>query len=452
MVLMDDKLANNFQEVIFLGLPGPTHNYGGLSADNVASSRNQGSTSSPRDAALQVAALARLLLSMGLTVGILPPQLRPHVKELKKHFPDAGDDIIEKAAREHPALLEAMSSSSAMWVANAATVGAGPDTGDHYLRLVVANLHTNIHRRIEALTTYLTLRQIFAQVPRAVVDLPLDAHQGYRDEGAANHMRMAPHHAAAGLNIFVYGTDGSPSDPKTARQTLDTSREVMSRLKLSDENSLFIKQNPQAVFSGVFHNDVIAVANENFLLVHEDAYALGTADIDYIAENYETLCGTKPVVRVIRRSELSMEEAIDTYFFNSQLITLPGGGMALIAPSDTRDRHEGKAWALLEMLLREKTNPLTRIESLDLHQSMRNGGGPACLRLRVPMDEQQISALKNHNRVLMDEAKIATLEETIRRTYPASLTAADINYALYLQCQEVLQALGICLGLDLSSA
>lgn len=449
---MIPTLANKFTEVIFIGLPGPTHNYGGLSADNLASSNNQGSISRPKDAALQVLGLARLLLSLGLTVGILPPQLRPHIKELKKSFSGDEENVIAQAAREQPALLEAMSSSAAMWVANAATTTPPQDNTDHHLHITVANLHTNLHRRVEAISTYLTLRQIFARVPHCIADLPLEAQQGFRDEGAANHMRLAPSHSAIGLNVFVYGTDDNPRDPKTARQTLATSQEIAMRHKLDDEAAIFLKQSPAAIMQGVFHNDVIAVSNENFLLVHEDAYAMGSADIDYIAESYAARTGQALSLRIIRRDELSLEEAVETYFFNSQIVTLPQGGMAIIAPSDTRDLYEGKAWALLEKIVADKNNPISKITNIDLHQSMRNGGGPACLRLRVLMDDAQLSAMREHNRVLVNETMLASIEETVRRNYPETLNAAQIDYDLYRTCRETLQALGICLGLDLLPA
>ena len=446
---MKNKLANNFTEVIFIGLPGPTHNYGGLSGDNMASSANQGSISSPKDAALQALALARRLLSLGVTVGILPPQLRPSLKELKKHFTGDEASIIEQAVKTNPALLESLSSSSSMWVANAATITPPHDNDDGMLHVTVANLHTNLHRRIEALDTYLVLRQVFAQVPHAVVDLPLDASDGLRDEGAANHMRLAASHSTAGLNVFVYGTDGNPRDPRTARQTLDASQHIIARHKLSDDAAICVKQNPAAIEQGVFHNDVIAVSNENFLLVHEDAYSLGSADIDYITESYLTRTGQLPIIRIVRRSELSVEEAVNSYFFNSQIISLPDGGMAIIAPGDTKELYDGKAWTLLEKIKAETNNPIREIFNVDLKQSMRNGGGPACLRLRVLLDDAQLLAMKNHNRVLMNDATLKSLEDAVARTYPETLRARDINYELYLCCQGALQALGICLGLEL---
>lgn len=449
---MTAKLANKFTEVIFIGMPGPTHNYGGLSGDNMASSAHHGSISHPKDAAKQALSLARLLLSLGLTVGILPPQLRPHMRELKKYFSGEEQDIIAQAAIQNPALLEAMSSSSAMWAANAATVTAPQDSTDHYLHLTVANLHTNIHRRIEALDTYLALRQIFAHVPQTIVDLPLDAQQGFRDEGAANHMRLAPSHVAPGLNVFVYGTDGNPRDPKTARQTLATSQEIIARHKLADDAAICVKQNPLAIERGVFHNDVIAVSNENFLLVHEDAYALGSADIDYIAESYAARTGQALELRIIRREELSIDEAVATYFFNSQIVTLPEGGMALIAPSDTRDLFGGKAWELLEKIAAEENTPVTQLHNVDLHQSMRNGGGPACLRLRVPMSGAQLAAMREHSHTLINETMLKNIEDIVDRYYPDTLQAVQINYDLYRRCRETLQVLGVCLGLELVPA
>lgn len=446
------KLANKFTEVIFLGVPGPTHNYGGLSADNMASSTHQGRISRPREAALQVLALARLLMSLGITVGLLPPQLRPHIKELKKRFPGDDRQTLLQALLQDPLLVESMSSSSAMWVANAATVTPPMDAVDHHLHLTVANLHTNLHRRIEALDTYLTLRQIFALIPHSIVDLPLPAESGWRDEGAANHMRLAPSHHAPGLHVFVYGTDGNPRDPKTARQNLSASQEIIARHHLEEGAAICVKQNPNVIEQGVFHNDVIAVSNENLLLVHEDAYAMGGADLAYIADSYRERTGQELIVRMVTRSELSVEEAVNTYFFNSQLLTLPDGGMTLIAPAEAQEMYDGKAWALMEKIVVEKNNPIRGLHSVDLRQSMQNGGGPACLRLRVPMDDAQIATLRERKRVLLDEAILCNMEDVVSRNYPESLTARQIDYDLYLRCKEALTAIGIALGLELLPA
>ena len=430
-----------------IGLPGPTHHYGGLSDDNRASSKNQGNTSRPREAAMQALTLARLLMSLGQMVGLLPPQIRPYMPELQKHFSGDDQSIIEQATQRAPQLLEAMSSSSAMWVANAATITPPHDNTDGTLHLTVANLHTNIHRRIEAMDTYLTLRDIFAKVPNMVVDLPLSADEGFRDEGAANHMRLAPHHATAGLNVFVYGTDDNPRDPTQARQTLAASQALTAKHQMQDNAAIFVKQNPLAIEQGIFHNDVIAVSNENFLLVHEEAYAMGSADIAYIEDSYRERTGEKLILRVVTRDELSIQEAIDSYFFNSQIVTLPSGDMAMIAPADAKEVHGGKAWELAKKIVAESCNPLRELRSIDLRQSMKNGGGPACLRLRVLLSDAQITALSAHNHVLLDEATLVKLESVITRTYPETFHSSQIHYDSYLACKEAVAEICKCLGI-----
>lgn len=446
---MDTDVANEITEVILIGLPGPTHHYGGLSGDNVASGKHKGLESNPRQAALQALELVRLLMRLGVTVGVLPPQLRPHVPELKKYFPGEDAQAIEQAALHRPALLHAMSSSAAMWVANAATITPALDSADGRTHVTVANLHTNLHRRIEAMTSYLILRQIFSRVPHSVVDLPLSAVDGFRDEGAANHMRLCPNHSALGLHVFVYGADGSTNDPNSARQTRSSWDEIVRRHRMNEDSFVLIKQNPHAIEQGVFHNDVIAVSNENMLLVHAEAFSLGQADIDFIADSYAARTGQTLHIRTITSHELSVEEAVNTYFFNSQIITKPDGKMALIAPTEVRELYDGKAMKLMESIVADSTNPITELHFADLRQSMQNGGGPACLRLRVPLEHAQLVAMKEHSSVLMDEARLTELAGIIRRHYPDSLTAADLNHALYLRCKDALRAIGGVLKLDL---
>lgn len=430
-------------------MPGPTHHYGGLAPDNHASSKHQGIVSHPKQAALQLLELAKKLMELGVAVAILPPQLRPYLPELKKHFSGDDEAVIAQAAQQNPRLLEAMSSSASMWAANSATVSCALDTSDHKTHITIANLHTNLHRRIEALTSYRVFRNIFARVPRVVVDMPLDAHYGFRDEGAANHMRLAPHHSAPGLNVMVYGTDDNPRDPRTARQTLSASQEIIRKHTLSDEAAIVIKQNPRAIEQGVFHNDVIAVSNENLLLVHEEAFALARADIDFIADSYAARTGFALNICIIASKHLSITEAVNTYFFNSQIITLPDGKMAMIAPQEAKELYDGKAAKIISSMLADGRNPISQVHYVNLRESMQNGGGPACLRLRVPLDAEQFAALSNHTKVIMDGARLQQLQHTIEQHYPNNLTANDINDALYQRSKDTLKAFSEDLGLTL---
>ena len=417
----------------------------------MASTLNRGSISNPRQAALQGLELARLLNSLGIRAAILPPQLRPHLPLLRQHFSGNDASVILQASREAPALLESASSSSAMWVANAATVTPGMDAADGKLHLTVANLFTNLHRRVEAEDTYKLLKAVFAQVPDSMVHVPLSAAAGQRDEGAANHMRLSPTHSDKGLHVFVYGADGRAQDPESARQTLSASRAIKSLHRIADEQACFIRQNPQVIRSGVFHNDVIGVSNGNVLLAHEDAYDSGLASIEEIEDAYLALHpDSKLHSLVVSGRDLSVEEAVHTYFFNSQIVTRPDGGMSLIAPIEVKEKYDGKALDVMERICASPDNPIDEVHLADLRQSMRNGGGPACLRLRVPMNEAQLAALSDTTRVLATEELLDHLTDIIEGFYPEQLYPDDIgNPDLFHCCQHVLGELGKAMDLPL---
>ena len=411
-------LADHLTEVIFVGLPGPTHHYGGLSADNVAAVSNKGRLSNPKLAALQALDLVRLLTSLGITAAILPPQLRPHMGLLHQHFDGDDDTVIVQAAKHDQPLLEKASSASAMWAANAATIAPPVDCADGRLHITTANLFTNLHRRIEAEATYHTLQAIFKQAPGCEVHPPLFSN--LRDEGAANHMRLSPSHSEAGLHVFVYsGEDG--------RQDLAASQAIAAQHHIADTQALFIKQNPEVIRSGVFHNDVIAVSNAYVLLAHEQAYA-EQGDMERIAQAYSALHPGKELTPiVITQAELTVEEAVRSYFFNSQIITKPNGKMALIVPVEVLDLYGGKGAALMDRIQADGNNPIDQVDYIDLRQSMRNGGGPACLRLRVPMNEAQLAAVKRQVNVFADDKLLAGIKKIIENYYPDELSAQDLG-------------------------
>ena len=434
------------KEVIFIGLPGPTHNYGGLSNDNIASSANRGSESNPRLAALQSIALMRTLIAKGMEVALLPPQLRPNIALLQTKFPGEEDIVIPEAAAQNPELLEKASSSSAMWVANAATVAPSIDATNNRMHLTTANLYTNLHRRIEAKDTHRVLAAIFKNENYFNMHSPLPSD--LRDEGAANHMRLAPHHDAKGLHIFVYGAEGNADDPSMARQLLSASQKIKELHQLPDSQAIFIRQNPDVIRQGVFHNDVIAVSNEDVLLHHEKAFACGKKDLEIIEAAYAALHSQGLKIITIAEKELSVTDAVKTYFFNSQIITKPNSKMAIITAQEVAE-HPG-AWALMEKIRQDRSNPIDEIITLDLRQSMRNGGGPACLRLRVMMTEAELGAAKSASQVFMYESRFQALEAWVSRHYPERMRGQDLaDPAHYYRAKTALTELGNMLGLPI---
>jgi succinylarginine dihydrolase len=411
-------------DVQFDGLPGPTHNYSGMSHGNLASERHAGRASNPREAALQGLAKMRAVMALGHAQAVLPPHERPHLPTLRAlGFGGSDADAIARAARDAPALLSACSSASAMWSANAATVSASADTGDGRVHLTPANLASLLHRSIEAPTTTAVLRAIFADERRFVVHDPLPASSHSGDEGAANHTRFAgPGERDAGVELYVHGrgaydTDTSAPNRYPARQAREASEAVARRHGVDPARVVHARQHPAAIDAGVFHNDVIAVGQGRTLLVHERAWADTARTIDALAER------VGPAFRadVVSADELPVDDAVATYLFNSQLLERGDGGLLLVAPSEVRENV--RASAVLDRWT-APGGPLAEALVFDLRQSMRNGGGPACLRLRVPLTQGERAAIRP--RVFVDAALADALEAWVRRHYRDRLLPADL--------------------------
>jgi succinylarginine dihydrolase len=425
-------------EVNFDGLVGPTHNFAGLSPGNVASSLSGGSVSRPRAAALEGLAKMRAVRALGVAQAVLPPQPRPHLGLLRSlGFVGSDADVIARAAREAPRLLAIASSASSMWAANAATVAPSTDTLDGRVHLVPANLSHMPHRSLEAATTHAVLARIFADERRFAVHAPLPSHEAFADEGAANHTRLATRDGRV-VHLFAWGRSAFETGlraPKRypARQTREASEAVARLLALPADRVLFAQQHPEGIDRGAFHTDVLAVGNEHVLVAHELAFA----DEDALLGELRTRLGPSFVVLRASEAELPAEHAVAAYPFNSQLLSLADGGMAVIAPTESRERPSARRF--LEGLV-EADGPVSRIEWLDVRQSMKNGGGPACLRQRIPLTPDELGALGA--RVLVDDALDAELVAWVERHYRDELRPADLaDPSLLAECHAALDEL-----------
>ncbi|MEM6562373.1 MAG: N-succinylarginine dihydrolase [Planctomycetota bacterium] len=414
-------------EVNFDGIVGPTHNYAGLSRGNVASMKHANTPAHPRAAALQGLAKVKTLHELGVRQCLLPPHPRPELRVLKRAGLDGSEaDMIYAAGLDRVELLGQAYSASAMWAANAATVTASPDTDDGKLHLTPANLVTTPHRALEAEQTEAVLQQVFADPTHFAVHEPLDP--GTPDEGAANHTRLCTNHGGPGLHVFAFGFDDTDADAPApdrfpARQYRTASETIAEHHGIPYAGKAFVQQLPAAIDAGVFHNDVICVGHRNVLLVHQDAWLHGDAALPKLIEMFEHRCGGPLRIVLIGRTMLPIEHAVTSYLFNSQLIDLPDGSMALVHPTDVLDDvHASK---VVKMILTDKTNPISRAVAVDVRQSMRNGGGPACLRLRVPMNADQLAAV--HRGVKYTPALHAKLAEVIEHQYPKTVVPMDLH-------------------------
>jgi succinylarginine dihydrolase len=431
-------------EVNFDGLVGPTHNYGGLARGNVASATNQGQVSNPREAALQGLSKMRALLKMGLVQGVLPPHERPHIPSLRKMgFSGSDADVLGAANAASPLLLANVSSASAMWAANAATVSPSADTADKRVHFTPANLSSHLHRSIEADTTMRVLRSIFADEKHFKVHDPVP-FAVFGDEGAANQCRITRQHAARGFELFVHGRSALVKDPggAFARQAVEASHIVATTHGVGWGNFILAQQSRKAIEAGAFHNDVVAVSNENVLLCHEEAFENRAVLLEQLVKRCDA-SGFRLHVLEARSDEVSLAEAVKSYLFNSQIVTLPEGGMALILPHEVEETPNAKAY--VERVL-ASNGPIRQAHYFDLRQSMRNGGGPACLRLRVVLTEEERAALGAS--VILDETRIGALEAIVRRHYRDRLTAADLaDPHLLIESRTALDEIGQALNL-----
>lgn len=419
-------------EVNFDGLIGPTHNYGGLSDGNLASARNAGDVAHPKEAALQGLEKMRLLANAGLKQGFLPPLLRPNLTFLKRAgFSGSADEIIAAAAETAPSLLKASYSASSMWAANAATVSPSADTLDGRLHLTVANLSTMLHRTLEHPDTEAVLSEIFQAPSSFAVHPALPMHSDFSDEGAANHVRLCADHGEEGVELFVYGRDASEDTVGfPARQTLLASQQIARQHGLKKNGAVYARQSREAIDAGAFHNDVVCVGTLDTLFTHELAFE----DKEQTYSDIRTAAGDRFDLKLVEvpASEVPLQDAIASYLFNSQLLKWPGSDrLVLLAPLETQETKSTREFCA-QMVA--GNGPIGRVEFVDVRQSMRNGGGPACLRLRVVMTEAEIQAA--NPAFFLNDQKIDALQEWVRAHYRDDLTAdsfADPSFALEIR-------------------
>jgi succinylarginine dihydrolase len=419
------------REYNFDGLIGPTHNYAGLSRGNIASARNANDIARPKQAALQGLAKMRLLISLGIGQGVMLPHLRPHLPTLHTlGFRGSPETMIAACHQADPALLRLLSSASSMWCANAATISPSVDTTDEKIHITTANLVSMPHRAIEPEFTYQLLALMFNDARYFSVHTALPGNVIFGDEGAANHGRLAASHSAPGVELFVYGDNQGGRYP--ARQSLRSSQAIARAHGV--RKAVFIQQSNAAINAGAFHNDVVSVSNGHILFAHEDAFEQPDrcyADLQQAFPDID--------LKIVPRRQVPLADAISSYLFNSQLVTLPDASMALIMPSECAETASTATYL-------KNLEGISQQHFIDVRESMRNGGGPACLRLRIALTDAEAAAADQ--RFLMDEAKISVLEQWVSRTYPDEIKPEDMaDIQLHRQCLSALDELTTLLGL-----
>jgi succinylarginine dihydrolase len=420
---MNTTQSTEFREYNFDGLVGPTHHYGGLSHGNPASMQNRALVSQPRLAVRQGLAKMRCLYELGVGQALIPPLYRPHLGLLRRvGFTGNDQQVIEKAWRDAPDLLSASFSASGMWTANAATVAPSCDTADNRLHFTPANLIANLHRSIEAKETAALLRVLFPGPELFSHHAPLPPTPAFGDEGAANHNRLVSEPGRRGIHLFVYGREYFRQTKPThfpQRQTLEAAQAIARLHLLSADQVFFAQQNPESIEAGAFHNDVIATTHNELLLYHKKAFAEPMELIERLSSAFAKTQGRE--LRAIEINQFSLSEAVASYFFNSQIVTASDGKMVLIAPEESR--RIAPVHETIRHLLADPNCPIARVLFLDLRESMRNGGGPACLRNRIVLSSMERAAIPQG--LFLSEQSFSELEHWADRHYRESLVMGD---------------------------
>ena len=407
-------------EINFDGLIGPTHNYSGLSEGNNASKKNFSSPSNPKNAALQGIKKAETLIASGLKQGFFLPHERPFIPGLKKlGFNGTDEEIFSSAFNHSKVLLSNFSSASSMWAANAATISPSSDTQDNKVHLTPANLNTMFHRSIETEFTYQQCKIIF---PKKYFEIhkPAVTISGYGDEGAANHLRISKSHNEKGFEIFVYGDSGFKNDKTSVkRQALEVSRSIAFNHKLDMENTFFLQQNHQAVNEGSFHNDIVSLSNESVFIAHENAFQ-NKDDLNKMLNILKSKIDNFQYIE-ISDSEIPLKDIISSYLLNSQLITNGDNEMQLILPEEVKGYENCMSW--LDKL--KQISDVKLFDFVDIRQSMMNGGGPACLRLKLILNDEELESL-NQN-FLMNSERLESIKLLIEREYRDELYPDDLK-------------------------
>ena len=402
-------------------LVGPTHHFGGLGVGNLASQESSGETSNPAAAALQGLDKMRRVAQLGVPQLVLPPQPSPDLSLLTSHgFGDDEATALRRAADEAPEILSAATTCSAMWTANAATVTPGPDGALPSTQVSIANLSASLHRSIESEQTSADLRAALGDT--CAINDAFGGGAPMRDEGAANHMRLSTFEDKPSVNVLVYGDQDPLPEMFWPRQTLAASKSIARRHRLFRDNTFFLKQHPLAIDAGAFHNDVVAMSHGDILIHHEFAFDDDGQAIAKVKQRFLELERTELRHIVVNSQQLSLEDSVSTYLFNSQIVSPPESARpVIICPRQVRENKAARN------LIRDWCQRGIFREAcyVSLDESMSGGGGPACLRLRVPLPQDSIDQLPATYRWTHDLDQ--DLRNAIDATYPTKLHLRDLH-------------------------
>lgn len=327
-----------------------------------------------------------------------------------------------------------------MWVANAATIAPSADTLDGKVHLTVANLNNKFHRSLEAPVTESLLKAIFNDEEKFSVHSALPQVALLGDEGRQTTIVSAVITVNRVCNFLSTGEKKAmiPGLPLSGATDSRSQRGGGKAESGESPTGDFRPAKPGRYRPGRFHNDVIAVSNRRVLFCHQQAFARQSQLLANLRARVNGFMAIE-----VPATQVSVSDTVSTYLFNSQLLSRDDGSMMLVLPQECRE-HAG-VWGYLNELL-AADNPISELKVFDLRESMANGGGPACLRLRVVLTEEERRAV--NPAVMMNDTLFNALNDWVDRYYRDRLTAADLaDPQLLREGREALDVLSQLLNL-----
>jgi succinylarginine dihydrolase len=116
--------------------------------------------------------------------------------------------------------------------------------------------------------------------------------------------------------------------------------------------------------------------------------------------------------------------------------------MMMLLPEEVQNHGNCMKW--LEEI--KSSSPIKRLEFVDIHQSMMNGGGPACLRFKAVVNSDELD--KINKKFLLSPEKLINLRALVSKHYrdrinPDDLLDIKLMEESYLFLDELTQLLGI---------
>ncbi len=373
-----------YEQLFIDCLPGPTYHFGGHSYDNVASMKSALQKSSPKKMALEWLKKVEYVASTGVTQIILPSQKRPlygfnKTKDLKKL------------------------SSAYVWMANS---GHFTPSCDNELEIPIftpSNMNVTKHRKYEHHYNRFWIKKAlnFSVTEKCI----------HNDEGAANSIRLSNNQLNKGLNIYVYGHEESKFP---SRQSKESILEIINKHQI--KNHIILKQSKLAINAGVFHNDVISFGFKNKLFCHSKAFENQGETLKKVKHEYESLFNQS--LDIIEESSLTLTEAVKTYLFNSQVI-IKNNQHYLLCPLAVKNNKS--TLAIIKRWMSD--GHFHDIKFIPLIHSLKNGGGPACMRLSIFLTKNEQKKISKD--FILTNKMINKLKVQIETTYPTSFDPSN---------------------------